>query len=65
MCEHLGISLDQLYSGLPSEIRGRELPERVQDVVWMLLQTDERTEAMVRSILNGAILLQSQAGSEQ
>lgn len=65
MCEHLGISLDQLYSGLPSEVKGRELPEEIQDIVWMMMQTDERTQNMVRSILNGAILMQSYQLSEQ
>jgi len=59
ICERFGVSLDQLYSGLPSRVKGQELPERIADIVTMMLQVDENVLQMVRNMLNGQILMQS------
>jgi transcriptional regulator with XRE-family HTH domain len=57
MCEQLGVSLDYLYSGWPSKVGNQQVPEALQDIMVMLMQTSDREHHMVRTILNGAILM--------
>jgi len=64
ICERFGISLDQLYKGLPSKVGEEQVPEKVGDIVLMLLQVDDHVLEMIRRMLNGAILMDSfQAGN--
>lgn len=56
IAKRLGIALDQLYTGLPTQVQGKEIPESMRDTVVMLLQSEPDTQQMVHMLLKNMII---------